>query len=49
MFKTIKINAGDGGWGGPLTITPTENCYTVLSVTGGLLQQRSLSSQAAKP
>ena len=35
MFKTIKINAGDGGWGGPLTITPTENCYTVLSVTGG--------------
>ena len=35
MFKTIKINPGDGGWGGPLTITPTENCYTVLSVTGG--------------
>ncbi len=35
MFKTIKITAGDGGWGGPLTITPTENCYTVLSVTGG--------------
>ena len=35
MFKTIKINAGDGGWGGPLTITPTEKCHTVLSVTGG--------------
>ena len=35
MFKTIKINAGDGGWGGPLTITPTEKCFTVLSVTGG--------------
>ena len=35
MFKTIKINPGEGGWGGPLTITPTEKCFTVLSVTGG--------------
>ena len=35
MYKTIKINAGDGGWGGPLTVTPTETCHTVLSVTGG--------------
>lgn len=35
MFKTIKISAGDGGWGGPLTITPTEKCHTVLCVTGG--------------
>ena len=35
MYKTIKISAGDGGWGGPLTITPTEKCHTVLSVTGG--------------
>ena len=35
MFNTIKINAGDGGWGGPLTVTPTEKCHTVLSVTGG--------------
>ena len=35
MYKTIKINAGDGGWGGPLTVTPTEKCHTVLSVTGG--------------
>ena len=35
MYKTIKIKAGDGGWGGPLTITPTEKCHTVLSVTGG--------------
>ena len=24
VYKTIKISAGDGGWGGPLTITPTE-------------------------
>ena len=35
MFNTIKIKAGDGGWGGPLTVTPTEKCHTVLSVTGG--------------
>jgi len=35
MYNTIKINPGEGGWGGPLTITPTEKCYTVLSVTGG--------------
>ena len=35
MYNTIKIKAGDGGWGGPLTITPTEKCHTVLSVTGG--------------
>ena len=34
-YNTIKINAGDGGWGGPLTVTPTEKCHTVLSVTGG--------------
>ncbi|MBP3875270.1 MAG: PTS glucitol/sorbitol transporter subunit IIB [Lachnospiraceae bacterium] len=35
MYKTIKINAGDGGWGGPLVVTPTEKCHSVLSVTGG--------------
>ena len=35
MYKTIKINPGEGGWGGPLEITPTEKCHTVLSVTGG--------------
>lgn len=35
MFNTIKIKAGDGGWGGPLTITPTDKCHTVLCVTGG--------------
>ena len=35
MYNTIRIKAGDGGWGGPLTITPTEKCHKILSVTGG--------------
>ena len=35
MYNTIKINTGDGDWGGPLTVTPTDKCHTVLSVTGG--------------
>jgi PTS system glucitol/sorbitol-specific IIC component len=35
MYKTIKINRGSTGWGGPLVITPTDKCHTVLSVTGG--------------
>ena len=35
MYKKVKISHGDGGWGGPLIITPTEKCHTVLSVTGG--------------
>ena len=35
MYKTITIKAGDGGWGGPLTITATVKCHKILSVTGG--------------
>ena len=35
MYNTIQIKAGEGGWGGPITITPTEKCHTVLCVTGG--------------
>jgi len=35
MYNTIKITAGDGGWGGPLVVTPTPKCHTILSVTGG--------------
>ena len=33
MYRKVKISHGDGGWGGPLIITPTEKCHTVLSVT----------------
>ncbi|MDO4473984.1 MAG: PTS glucitol/sorbitol transporter subunit IIB [Eubacteriales bacterium] len=35
MYKSITIKAGQGGWGGPLTITPTEKCHKILNVTGG--------------
>ena len=30
MYKTITIKAGSGGWGGPLTIVPTEKCNKIL-------------------
>ena len=32
MYKTIKISAGEGGWGGPLTITPTERSLSSQAV-----------------
>jgi PTS system glucitol/sorbitol-specific IIC component len=35
MYKVITISKGKGGWGGPLTIQPTETCNKIISVTGG--------------
>ena len=34
-YKAIKINRGANGWGGPLTIVPTETKNKILVVTGG--------------
>ena len=34
-YRSIKIVSGDGGYGGPLTITPTPEKHTVIYVTGG--------------
>jgi PTS system glucitol/sorbitol-specific IIB component len=34
-FHKIKIKAGPKGWGGPLTIEPTESRNLIYSVTGG--------------
>ena len=34
-FRAITLNPGNGGWGGPLTVEPTETCYKVLCVTAG--------------
>ena len=35
MYKSVKIVAGKGGWGGPLILVPTETRCKVVSVTGG--------------
>lgn len=35
MYKSITIKKGSGGWGGPLTIVPTEQKHKIVSVTGG--------------
>ncbi len=34
-YKSVRISAGRGGWGGPLTITPTDERFLIYSVTGG--------------
>jgi PTS system glucitol/sorbitol-specific IIC component len=34
-YQTVKITKGTGGWGGPLTIQPTEQKKYIVSVTGG--------------
>ena len=34
-YKSVKVSTGRGGWGGPLTITPTDDKPLIYSVTGG--------------
>ena len=34
-YGTIEIKKGNGGFGGPLTVTPTEQKNTLLYITGG--------------
>ena len=34
-YKSAKVTAGRGGWGGPLTITPTDARPLIASITGG--------------
>jgi len=34
-YQSVKITAGQGGWGGPLIITPTDERKKVLCVTAG--------------
>ncbi len=34
-YKSVRITKGRGGWGGPLTITPTDARPLIYSVTGG--------------
>lgn len=35
MYRSVKVVKGNGGWGGPLVIQPTEERNVILSVTGG--------------
>lgn len=39
MYKTIKISAGSGGYGGPLVLTPTKEKNKIFYVTGGSLPE----------
>jgi sorbitol-specific phosphotransferase system component IIBC len=34
-YKAVRVEAGRGGWGGPLTIKPTAERSLIYSVTGG--------------
>lgn len=34
-YRAVKVEKGAGGWGGPLTILPTEEKKIVASITGG--------------
>ena len=42
-YRPITIVRGDGGYGGPLTITPTEERHKVLYMTGGNLEPEPLA------
>jgi sorbitol-specific phosphotransferase system component IIBC len=34
-YSSVKVTKGRGGWGGPLTITPTDSRPLIASITGG--------------
>ena len=34
-YKSVTVSKGRGGWGGPLTITPTAERPLIASITGG--------------
>ena len=35
MYQSVTIKPGKGGWGGPLTIVPSEARHKIVSITGG--------------
>lgn len=36
-YKTVVVRAGQGGFGGPLTLTPTETKNKIVNITGGVI------------
>lgn len=34
-FRSVKVEKGPGGWGGPLVITPSEEKPIIACITGG--------------
>ncbi len=34
-YKSVKVTKGRGGWGGPLTIKPSDDRPLIASITGG--------------
>jgi sorbitol-specific phosphotransferase system component IIBC len=34
-YRSVNVNKGKGGWGGPLVVTPSEDRPLIYSVTGG--------------
>jgi glucitol/sorbitol PTS system EIIB component len=34
-YKSVKVSAGPGGWGGPLTVTPSDDKPIIACITGG--------------
>lgn len=42
MYKAVKIQRGNDGWGGPLIVRPTEKRHKIVSITGGGIDPLSL-------
>lgn len=36
-YKSVVVSAGSGGFGGPLTLTPTEKKNKIVNITGGVI------------
>lgn len=43
-FRSITITRGDGGYGGPVTVTPTEDRHIVIYMTGGGIRPEPLDT-----
>lgn len=41
-YKSVIVTAGSGGFGGPLTLTPTEKRNKIVNITGGVISEVAL-------